>query len=56
MKIISAIIFFGLLTPLGFVVRTFRMNDIRRRPDGRKSYWIERRPQDWAPDQFERDY
>jgi len=56
LRIISAIVFFGLVTPLGLFARVFGLNEIRLRPDGRKSYWIERKPRDQGPAQFEKDY
>lgn len=56
MRIISAIVFFCLLTPLGLVARVFGLNEIRLRPDDRKSYWVEREPGSEASRNFERDY
>ncbi len=56
MRFINAILFFCFLTPLGLIARVFRLNEIRLKPDDRRSYWVDRGTR--VPDvtQFERDH
>jgi hypothetical protein len=50
---VMAIMFFGVFTPMGFVMRRFGWDAMRRAFDpAAKSYWIERQPPGPAEDSF----
>ncbi|MGA7803293.1 SxtJ family membrane protein [Bradyrhizobium sp.] len=55
--IILAFIFFGCIAPIGFLMRRFGNDPLRRRlePDA-KSYWLVREPPGPTPDSFKRQY
>ena len=43
-SIILVVVFYGVFTPLGIMVRLFRDPLDRAIPDGRKSFWIRKTP------------
>jgi Saxitoxin biosynthesis operon protein SxtJ len=48
--VVLAVLFHGVLTPFGVVMRGLGKDPLRLRPDpGRSSYWIERNPPGPAP-------
>jgi hypothetical protein len=55
--IVLAIMFFGVITPMAFLVRRFGGNSLRLQRDSRSSsYWILRRPPGPAPDTLKNQF
>ncbi len=52
-----AIMFYGVVTPTGLVMRLFGKDPLRLRPEpGAASYWVERRPPGPAPDSIRNQF
>jgi len=55
--IILGFIFFGCIVPIGFLMRQFGNDPLRRRfQPGAKSYWLLREPPGPTPESFKRQY
>jgi hypothetical protein len=51
--VITAVFYYGVLTPIGLVMRLFGRDPLRQDMDrGRKSYWVEHRPAESASRYF----
>ena len=53
-RVLLSLMFYGVLTPYGFVSRLAGRDPLRRRAKGRESYWIPRRTTRQTREQFER--
>jgi Saxitoxin biosynthesis operon protein SxtJ len=55
-KIILSIIYFVLITPTGYIRRTFGKSPILTKPDDSKSYWIPKSPAENPKEAMERAF
>jgi hypothetical protein len=53
-RILLGVMFYGIFTPFGVVMRLFGRNPMNRRGNGAESYWIERPKTRQTAAQFER--
>ena len=53
-RVLLSLMFYGALTPYGFVSRLLGRDPLRRRAKGRESYWIPRERTRQTREQFER--
>jgi hypothetical protein len=53
-RILLAVVFYGIVTPVGLVQRLLGRNMLNRRGVGSESYWVPRRSKRQSPEQFER--
>ncbi|MBF0165442.1 MAG: hypothetical protein HQM01_13250 [Magnetococcales bacterium] len=54
--LVMALLFFGLFTPLGLLLRLFGRDVLRLKWGGAESCWIERQPDSLPPDSFKFQY
>lgn len=54
--IVLGLIFFLILSPVGFVTRIFGRDALRLKRQGVSSYWIDRTPPGPAPDSFKNQF
>jgi len=50
--VVLAMLFFGVITPVGFISRLFGRDTLRIRSRGLATYWTERRPCGRSPETF----
>jgi hypothetical protein len=55
-RILLSVMFYGVMTPYGGVMRLFGRNTMNRRGPGAESYWIPRKRTRQTPPQFERQF
>jgi len=55
-RILLSLMFYGVMTPYGWVLRLFRRNTMNRRGPGAETYWIPRKRTRQPPAQFERQF
>jgi hypothetical protein len=55
-RILLSIMFYGILTPYGLVMRLFGRNTMNRRGPNGETYWIPRRRTRQMPAGFERQF
>jgi hypothetical protein len=55
-RIILTVLFYAVLTPVGFVMRLFRDPLDRTLGDGRTTHWIKRAPEPMDPKRYERQF
>ena len=56
-RVILSVFYFGLLTPVGFVMKLFREDPLDRNWKARKSsYWIDKKPGTYTVERYEKQY
>ncbi len=53
-RILLGVVFYGIMTPMGLVMRLFGRDPLDRRGPKRETYWIKRERTRQPPEQFER--
>jgi hypothetical protein len=54
--VVLGIIFFGLLTPVGFITRLFGRDELRLKKAEASSHWVERKPAGPSPESFNNQF
>lgn len=54
--VVLGIIFFGMLTPVGFITRLFGRDELRLKKTGASSHWVAREPAGPPPESFNNQF